>query len=251
MIFVLVSITGCSVFEYSPYDDNLNTSIRNSNLKNISRIQDILTETETDSFDFAIISDSHSDYDDLHEVVKKINSNSDIKLTIHLGDQTDLGLKFEFENSLNELNNLKFPYVVVIGNHDYLSQGKSIFEMIYGKTNFSFQIGTNNFIGFDNIVWENNNSRPNFEWLKNELAGLEGNKFLLMHLTETSNSMELYREEYLSIINNIQDLYRFHGHTHVLDIDWPRVVAPMTSDRIIPVISVRGNIVSYYFLEPK
>ena len=72
-----------------------------------------------------------------------------------------------------------------------------------------------------------------------------------MHLTETSNSMELYREEYLSIINNIQDLYRFHGHTHVLDIDWPRVVAPMTSDRIIPVISVRGNIVSYYFLEPK
>lgn len=86
MIFALMSITGCSFFEYSPYDDDLNTSIRNSNLKNISRIQNILTEVEADSFDFALISDSHSDYDDLHKVVKKINNNSDIKFTIHLGD---------------------------------------------------------------------------------------------------------------------------------------------------------------------
>jgi predicted phosphodiesterase len=220
---IFLVLTGCNIFQFSPYDTDLETNIRNNNRNNILMIENILTVAERDSFSFAVISDSHSDYDDLYDVVKWINKNQNIKFTVYLGDHTDLGLKFEFENTLNELENLKQPYITIIGNHDYLSQGKSIFEQIYGRTNFSFTISDNKFIGFDNIVWENDNKRPEFEWLINELSNESVNTFLMMHIPEESKPMEEYRSEYNSIIENIPNLYRIHGHTHSLKNEWPKL----------------------------
>ncbi|HQP70198.1 MAG TPA: metallophosphoesterase [Clostridiales bacterium] len=245
IFFVLFLFVGCDIFEYSPYDDDLETNIRDSNSKNISKINSILTETETDSFDYALISDTHSDYDYLHDAVKWINRHENIKFTLHLGDQSDSGLKFEFENTLNELNKLNNPFIVIIGNHDHLSQGKSIYNTIYGQTNFTFTIGSSKFIGFDNIVWENANNRPDFDWLQNELNSHNGNLFLLMHIPEGCMSMELYKEEYLSIINQINNLYRFHGHTHCLDDNWPKLITCAITEKMIPVVSVRNQNVSY------
>jgi predicted phosphodiesterase len=252
LFFIFVVLSGCNVFKFSPYDDDLETDIRNSNFKNIIKIENNFTVAEKDSFDFAIISDSHSDYDDLHDVVKWINKNPNIKFTFFLGDQTDLGLKFEFENTLYELEKLNKPYIVIIGNHDYLSQGKSIFQQIYGNTNFSFSIGNNKFIGFDNIVWENDNKRPEFEWLQNELDDkICKNIFLMMHIPEESEPMEKYRHEYSIIIKDVPNLYRLHGHTHSLKVEWPKLTTCEISKKKVPIISVRNSSVEYIIEECK
>ncbi len=249
IIMLAISIlSGCNLFRFSPYDDDLQTDVRNSNKKNISKILTILSETSTDSFAFALISDSHSDYDDLHDVVKWINNNKNIKFTLFLGDQTDFGLKFEFENTLKELKELNIPFITIIGNHDYLSQGKSLFEKLYGETNFTFSAGSNKFICFDNIVWENNNKKPDFEWLRNELNYHSGNIFLLSHIPEESEPMSDYRLEYNSLIEDIPNLYRFHGHTHRFRDEWPKLTTCEITKKIIPVIYVQGSAV-YYSIE--
>jgi len=245
LLLITLMLSACDLVEFSPYDDKVDSDFKDLTKLNLSRLSNSLSTAEKDSFDFAVISDTHIDYDELHKAVKWINNCPRIKLLVHLGDQTDTGLKYEYENTARELQNLNIPYIVVIGNHDYLSQGSRIYSKIYGPKNFSFTVGSNKFIAFDDVVWENNNSKPDFIWLKNELSGWQGNQFLLMHIPESSDQMESYQAEYQSTISGTPGLIRLHGHTHSFLNNWPQLTTGRLKDGLICIISVRKNTVSF------
>ena len=62
------------------------------------------------------------------------------------------------------MKNLNKPYLTVIGNHDYLSNGEVIYKQMFGDYNYSFEFNKNKFILFDDIIIESNNN-PDFNWL--------------------------------------------------------------------------------------
>lgn len=212
IIFFLI-ITACSeVVEYSPYDSNVKDQELNifytENLNSLNfDSQDTLT--------FALLSDSHFYYDELRAAVKSINRQKGISFVVICGDITDSGLAKEYECYLKQVRKLRYPFVSVIGNHDYLSNGGKVYEKMFGPSNFSFLCGNYKFIVFDNVVWENINKTPDFEWLNKEVEISDNKCVLLSHIPPwTDQFTEDFTNKFYSIANKAPVLLSVHGHQH-------------------------------------
>jgi len=198
--------------EFSPYDAN--TSQRNQNAENISKIQEELQNS--DSLVFIAISDTHSDYSDLRAAVKAINEMEGISFVVVCGDITDWGLSKEFEDYFGLINRLNIPSVTMIGNHDYLSNGKLIFNKLFGPTNFSFDVGNYRMVMFDNVVWENGNQEPDFDWFKEKLDTPEGmTSIACFHIHPWDPQLDNgYADRMREIIENKPVTLSLFGHGH-------------------------------------
>src|SRR5690606_13298664 len=104
-------------------------------------------------FRIAFISDTHNYYDDLAELVARLNQEN-YKFVIAAGDITNLGLRDEFEETNNLLYRLTMPFITVVGNHDLLGNGSIIYKKIYGDLNFTFTYKNVFFVFFNNNNWE-------------------------------------------------------------------------------------------------
>ncbi len=217
VIIVLVIFTSCDQFEFSPYESlNLNENEMDLNSKNIDRITNSVIDN-TDSFNFAIISDNHIEYDILEEVVNKINNDHAIRFVIHLGDMTDGGIYKEFHWTNEKMEKLNVPYIMVIGNHDYRSNGKLIYDKMYGPSSFTFTFNKIKFVCFDDIVWENNNSNPDFNWLDKNLADNQSYNqvFVFAHVPPYSDRFDVNSEsEFNHILKSNNVKCSFNGHIH-------------------------------------
>ena len=167
----LLMVSCGNMTNYSPYDANI--SRRNLNPGNIELIQAVDLSV-ADSIVFVAISDPHADYSDLRETVDFINEMEEVSFVVVCGDLTNLGLDKEFEDYYSCIRRLNKPFITIIGNHDYLSNGKLIYNKMFGPTNFYFDIGTYRMVIFDNIVWENGNQSPDFGWLQTTLEVPDG-----------------------------------------------------------------------------
>ena len=107
------------------------------NLENLENILDYNLSNE-DTFQFAIVSDSHIEYPPLEDAVKQINKDDKILFVVHLGDITDGGIYKEYKWTNDIMSELEVPYIMTIGNHDYRSNGLSVYNKMYGNTSFSF-----------------------------------------------------------------------------------------------------------------
>jgi len=217
LISVLFLFTSCNLFDYSSYEvpdldeDEINLNTKNS--KKISKI-DI---SNTDTFCFALIADSHIEYDKLEKVIRHINHDKSISFVIHLGDMTDGGIQKEYCWANNRMSGLKIPYIVIIGNHDYLCNGDKIYNKMFGKSSFSFVFHDTKFVCFDNIVWENNNTYPNFNWLNTNLSDYNQYKqvFVFSHIPPFADQFDEYcRNTFTNIITSNNVSCTFHGHVH-------------------------------------
>jgi 3',5'-cyclic AMP phosphodiesterase CpdA len=88
----------------------------------------------------------------LADVVTAINAES-VNFTILLGDLTDNGLAYEFDNVTKRLNTLDKPFYPVIGNHDK-SEGAWVTEwaeLWQGNTTYSFNFSGWHFIVLDSV----------------------------------------------------------------------------------------------------
>ncbi|HUX52890.1 MAG TPA: metallophosphoesterase [Williamwhitmania sp.] len=206
-------LSGCDgLVEYSPYE--VRVRVTNVNPDAIGAIT--LAENDSVPFVFAVISDPHSYYSDLADAVSSINKNSSVLFTVVCGDVTDAGLFKEFDWEHQIISKLKVPFVTVIGNHDCLSNGKLIYDKMYGPTNFSFSYRHTQLVFFDDVVWENNNATPNFTWLSETLndGGTYTHRILFAHIPPGNDQLQGADDStFRAVLKDRIDI-GFFGHNH-------------------------------------
>lgn len=163
IIFHLIFFSACSgLIEYSPYDTPVLS--KDMNKTESARISCEMLSPH-DTFKFALISDIHDNYDDMADAIKSINREPGLQFVVCCGDITNSGLAREYEWYLEIFERSRYPFITVIGNHDYRSNGLLIFERIFGPPNMSFEEGKYKFVLFTTVLIENNYKSPEYEWL--------------------------------------------------------------------------------------
>ena len=215
LFLILMIFTACeNIFEFSAYVANVREKDKNTTAKNLQMLKSIQSESE--NFKFAFITDTHFFYDNLRTVINDINKNEDILFVIFGGDYTEQGLLKEYEIFYDILKNLEKPFVTVIGNHDYNSNGGIIYKEMFGDFNYSFQFNDNKFVLFDFIVWESNKN-PDFDWLSSELSNNESfnQVFVIGHIPPNDDRFsDAMEQTYAAIMLENDVSLSVHGHLH-------------------------------------
>ena len=212
----IIFIGGCEdYFEFSPYSANVKDRYKNIDEKNLERILNS-NNNEQEEITFAVLADPHYDYHELDNAIASINLRPGIDFVVINGDISEHGYLKEFELIHEEMKELKVPYLTVIGNHDYRSNGEDIYREMYGEFNKSFVFNNNQFILFDDIFWESNKT-PDLNWLEGELLKAEEykNSFVFAHIPPFGDQ---FTEESESNYKSLMDIYdvdlSIHGHLH-------------------------------------
>lgn len=167
---LLLGMTSCgNLFDTHPYDINFDgeTGI---NAKRMAKIESQFDGRDT--LRVAFISDSHGWYSDLQDEVDNLNGRTDVDFVIHCGDLTDTGTSKEYEWTRNIMNGLRYPYVALIGNHDYLGTGDQAYQVMYGPVDFSFIAGRIKFVCLNTNATEYDYMAavPNFDFMEDEMT---------------------------------------------------------------------------------
>ena len=212
-------LTACDdVFQVHPYDVRFDgeTDI------NAHHIAEITSRCQNkDTLRIAFISDTHGWYSDAKDEVADINQRTGIDFVVHLGDLTDAGMTKEFVWARNILNNLDVPYVVLIGNHDFLGTGDQCYEAMFGSMNFSFIAGRIKFVCLNTNATEYDYMAavPDFDFMEQEMNA-DSDRFdctvLLMHAPPYSdqfnNNVCRAFQRYTSFFPNL--MFCVFGHNH-------------------------------------
>jgi predicted phosphohydrolase len=202
------------MFEFSPYEANVNEECKNTTDKNLQLIKDI--KIDSDTFSFAFVTDNHYHYSNLRKVIDDINKKNEILFVLFGGDIADQALLKEYEIFYDIMENLHKPYLTVIGNHDYNSNGEIVYKQMFGDYNYSFKFNHYKFVIFDDVVWESNKT-PDFDWLSNQLSdNKEYNQvFVIAHIPSFSDQFNSSMEQTYKLLmqeNNVS--LSIHGHVH-------------------------------------
>ncbi len=204
-ILVLWSFTGCSdVFDVTPYDTATISSPSGLTDRNINLWRERVAGLDG-AMTIAFTSDPHFYYGDLGDVIEHINNDVSVEAIIVPGDLTDQGLLGEYELFTNVMERSRHPWIATIGNHDHLSNGRQIYEQMFGARNFFVDLRGHRFIFFDNTVWESQ-LEPELEWLSATLASSgELRPILIAHIPFNDQQLEN------GIGNAIRGLLAQHG----------------------------------------
>lgn len=255
----LLAFSSCEKFEFSPHQVILKESEENLNQKNADRIA-ALNIKPTDTLRFALISDTQRFYDETEEVVDAINNRTSgkgkqISFVIHAGDITDFGIQEEYHWQHEILKKLKMPYLVVIGNHDCVGNGKKIYQSMYGPHNFKLQVARNRFVFLNtNSLEFDNHTVPDLNFLENALSDTENyeNAFVIAHVPPFDADYDRSKEQpYALLMRNYKVNLSIHGHQHTHRVQQPYndgktyLVTGSVQKRVYVVVTVIGNQVSY------
>jgi len=165
-----IMLTACDdVFQTHPYDVNFDgeTSI---NAINIATIESRFANKDT--MRVAFISDTHGWYSDAKDQIASLNQRTDIDFVVHCGDLTDTGTAKEYEWCRDILNDMHYPYVALIGNHDFLGTGDQAYETMFGEMNFSFIASRVKFVCLNTNATEYDYMAavPNFDYMEEEFV---------------------------------------------------------------------------------
>lgn len=212
-IFLILTSIQCK-FKLSTYSaETPNQDLNKSNLFKIKKQE----QTSAATFRIAFIADSHNYYEDLSDLIKVINSRSPVEFVIICGDVTSLGLLEEYDHSRQFFNQLKYPYLVAVGNHDLLANGKIIFKKMFGPNNFSFTYQDVQFVIFNNNNWETSGRTPDINWVSSTiLAQNFPRKVLISHIGPEDNKRFTQAEiqNWETLVNTLGVDYFIHGHNH-------------------------------------
>lgn len=167
LIAALLLMSCDDLFDTHPYDINFEgeTGI---NVKQIAKIESQFAEKDT--LRVAFISDTHVWYSDTKDEVADLNRRTDIDFVIHCGDLTDTGTSKEYEWCRDILAGLRYPYVALIGNHDYLDTGDQAYQVLFGPVDFSFIASRIKFICLNTNATEYDYiaAVPDFDFMEEE-----------------------------------------------------------------------------------
>jgi Icc protein len=224
---LLLLIIACSckkLFTYSKNEIQLEEKAKDQNLRNLERLR---SNPQQGPFRFVVVSDTQRFYDELDEFVKKMNSYPDISFIVLIGDVTDFGLRSEYLWISERLQKLSAPFIVVIGNHDMLGNGRELYRQMFGPENFSFHYGEHKFIAINSNSREvgYNGSLPDTAWLGQELTITSPRQkvFVFAHVAPFSGDFDRSLEQaYVTILaNNGNVAYSIHGHEDISYLGQP------------------------------
>ncbi len=218
LVLLLLLVSCDKWFEYTPYSADVPEKMERTTAHNLS----FLREKEAgmgaeESYTIALISDSHLNFDDLHDAIDRINEDDDITFMLHGGDLTSGGMLSEYMIFWNIADKLKKPYFTVIGNHDCLANGEQIYKSMYGEPNYTFEFQNSRFIFFNDINWELNNREPDYLWLNQQLTKSAGYRhvFVITHIPPwTDQFTPLQSIVYQMLIKEAGVTISIHGHQH-------------------------------------
>ncbi len=176
----LLALAACR-YTYSPYTAEVaEVELNRSGLETVLAQEPPAGTT----YKVAFVADTHNYYDDLRDLVKAVNGRGPYAFVVVAGDVTNLGLLDEFRATHRLLAKLKFPHLVVVGNHDLLSNGARVYRRFYGPSRMDFTYGDTQFVLFDNNNWESGGNVPDFDWVSDRLrAGNASRKVLVAHVS--------------------------------------------------------------------
>lgn len=167
---LILLMTSCDeLFDVHPYDVDFNGE-KGVNDKQIARIKQAFDGKDT--LRLAFISDTHGWYTETEDEVDDLNRRTDIDFVIHCGDLTDTGTAKEFEWSRDILQGLRYPFVALIGNHDFLGTGDQTYTKMYGRMDFSFIVSRVKFVCLNTNATEYDYlaAVPNFDFMEDEFT---------------------------------------------------------------------------------
>jgi 3',5'-cyclic AMP phosphodiesterase CpdA len=206
----------CACFEYSPHAFDLDPSERGLHA---SAVDGLVSTAPPEPLRFALVGDTQHSFDDAADVVDRLNARSDLAFVVQLGDFTHLGLAPEFRLMNDVFARLRVPYLVVIGNHDYLGVGEDIYAEMFGPPNVAFTLGRTRFVLFDSNSREFgfDGNTPDLAWLAAQLApdGSFDGAVLMSHCAPFSGDFDASLvERYDALLRVPPSLVSFHAHEH-------------------------------------
>lgn len=206
-------------FAYSPYDAALEHVYHGTTEKNLAKIE-ALDADDSKPFKVALLSDPHYHYGKLEDAISHINADPSYAFAIVAGDLTENGLKQEFVFFHETMARLKIPYITVIGNHDYLSNGEEVYKQMYGAYNYTFVFNNTKFILFDNNTIESE-KEPDLDWFATELMNDNGYDHVipLAHVPPYDVQMEKYHNIYHGLVAGNNIAISIHGHRHDFSVE--------------------------------
>ena len=218
-VFVLIVALSCeNPFSFSPYETIVKEEYRNTTQKNLLLI-DSLDRQESGPFKVALIADTHYHFDDLHDALSVINTKKDILFVLICGDIAESGLLNDYVYFHKVMQYSSKPYLTVIGNHDYLSNGSTIYRDMFGDYNYTFTFNNVKFVLFDNVFWESKKI-PDFNWLEDQLNNQQGYDHIIpfMHIPPFDQQFANHHERYHQLLVDYDIGFSIHGHRHEYDL---------------------------------
>jgi len=216
IIFVFVSffLVSCNnLFDFSPYAADVDDALKNQTKINLNNLSGVQTKS-SELFSFVTIADSHYKFKELRKAVEKINTIDDIDFVVHLGDMTDKGLMMEYEMFSKEIYYSSIPVFTCIGNHDYLSNGGSIYKQMFGAYNYTIEHKGIKMVFFDATVWESGKT-PDMSWFEKELSSCDLPKIVFSHIPPWDDQYsDTNKNKYKDLIDTENVIISMHGHHH-------------------------------------
>lgn len=260
-IVLSLSLIGCGdIFEYHPYDTDVEDNLENINQNNIDIIQNI---DSRDTLRFVFMGDTQRWYEETEDMVNDINSRSDIDFVIHGGDITDFGMKQEFIWIHEIMDRLNVPYVALPGNHDILGYGRAIYSEMYGDLNFEFIANRTKFVCLNTnaLEFSYDTPVPDFDFIDNSiqdtLSNLYDNTIVVMHSQpydiQFNNNVATIFQEKMKSFKGLSFLLHAHIHYHksedIFDDETIYYSCDAANDRRYMVFTVVGDKHSFELVE--
>lgn len=218
LVFILLLQTSCEqLFQYNSNEIILSENEKNLTAKNLERIARLPVH---DTVRFIFMADTQRWYDETEAFVASANRQSNVSFVLHGGDISDFGLTQEFKWVNEIMLKLNYPYLTVIGNHDLIANGPTIYKRMFGELDYSFEFGNNKFvlINTNSREYAFDGSIPNLTWLRGQLTDNKDNKNLIVvaHVppfdADFDPALEKQYSQILAADPNIK--FTLYGHRH-------------------------------------
>ncbi len=214
----LFAATGCLEYKKSAFDTQTTLS-RNWNDRFALPPYDL---AGGDVVRFALFTDSHQNYHDLNNTIRRINAST-ADFAVNLGDFTDVGTRDEYEIFHYYLRDLQIPSWVLPGNHDLATLREKLFTRVFGADNYSITTTYAKFIFWNNNLLELTDRLTPLAWLNQEVTSASSTEpvFIFQH-QDPLNSLtftDAERTQISNILGSHPQVLIFHGHLHSFDHD--------------------------------
>lgn len=254
LFFIGVALVGCNHFEFSPNQTFDRLSMKDINANNLKQLGNGVGD---DTVKFVLTGDSQKSRDETVELCRSINAIPGIDFVVLDGDITEFGVLKEMVWISRTLEDLKMPYVAVIGNHDETGRGRESFKNMFGELNYSFVYGGVKFICHDtnSREYDFNGQVPDLPWVKEQLKSAPGVTAYIGISHVPVNSLDFdskLKEEYKAAFAQTPGfLASLNAHTHNYELFYPDdsgipyIVTSAIGNREFLVIQVVNNKLSF------